>query len=134
MKIGEVSAVLDIPASSIRYYERVGLLSAPERVSGQRSFGSSDISMLRFIKLAQAAGFSIAEIKDLCVEHSRNPTPSGVWAKFAKEKQQEVREQIEALAQVQTILSSLLACKCESFIDCVEAADKHRPFNRSTAD
>ena len=123
MKIGEVSTALDIPASSIRYCERIGLISAPDRLSGQRSFGSSDVTMLRFIKLAKAAGFSIMEIKELCVEYSRNPTPSGVWAAFAKEKQQEVREQMEALVKVQNILSSLLACQCESLPECVEAAD-----------
>ena len=124
MRIGEVAESLGIPASTIRYYERVGLIGVPERVSGRRSFGQSELTMLKFIKLAQAAGFSISEIRNLCAEYSTNPSPSGVWTSFAKEKQQEVQDQIEALSQVQSILAELMACRCDSFLECVEAADE----------
>ena len=124
MRIGEVAESLGIPASTIRYYERMGLFSAPERVSGRRSFGKSELTMLKFIKLAQAAGFSITEIRDLCAEYSTNPSPSGIWTNFAQEKQKEVQGQIEALSQMRSILSELLACKCDSFLECVEAADE----------
>ena len=124
MKIGEVANALGIPATTIRYYERVGLVSAPERVSGRRTFGTSEVAMLRFIKLAQAAGFSIAEIKDLYAEYNSNPSPSGVWAKFAEAKQREVSAKIEALNQVQMILTDLLSCECRTFVDCVEAAER----------
>ena len=124
MRIGEVAESLGIPASTIRYYERVGLIGVPERVSGRRAFGQSELTMLKFIKLAQAAGFSISEIRNLCAEYSTNPSPSGVWTSFAKEKQQEVQDQIEALSQVQSILAELMACRCDSFLECVEAADE----------
>ena len=127
MRIGEVAESLGIPASAIRYYERMGLIGVPERVSGRRSFGQSELTMLRFIKLAQAAGFSISEIRNLCAEYSTNPSPSGIWMSFAEEKREEVQAQIEALSQVESILSELLACKCESLLECVEAADEQHP-------
>ena len=129
MRIGEVAESLGIPASTIRYYERVGLIGIPERVSGRRSFGQSELTMLRFIQLAQAAGFSITEIRDLCAEYSTNPSPSGIWTSFAEEKQKEVQAQIEALSQVQSILAELLTCKCESILECVEAADEQHSRN-----
>jgi MerR family mercuric resistance operon transcriptional regulator len=51
---------------TIRYYEREGLLSKPSRSSsGYRIFSQEDLRRVRFIKQAQALGFSLKEIKEL---------------------------------------------------------------------
>ncbi|MFT7472838.1 MAG: DNA-binding transcriptional MerR regulator [Kiritimatiellia bacterium] len=51
MKIGDVAKHLDIPSSTIRYYEKKGLIDPPERVSGKRDFNNSTLMTLRFIQL-----------------------------------------------------------------------------------
>ena len=65
MKIGELADQLGVASSAIRYYEQVGLIKPPLRISGQRSFPESALKTIRFIQLAQAGGFSIAEIKTI---------------------------------------------------------------------
>ena len=65
MKIGEVARRLGVPASTIRYYEREGLIERQHRVSGRRQFDERALLMLQFAQLAQAAGFTIAETKGL---------------------------------------------------------------------
>lgn len=50
---------------TVRFYQRQGLLHTPKREGGIRRYGSDDLRRLRFIKQAQAAGFTLAQIKEL---------------------------------------------------------------------
>jgi MerR family redox-sensitive transcriptional activator SoxR len=54
-----------VATSSIRYYERIGLLPSPERVGGQRRYDADVLGKLGFIGVAQSAGFKLREIKEL---------------------------------------------------------------------
>jgi DNA-binding transcriptional MerR regulator len=65
LTIGEVARRAGVATSSIRYYERRGLLPEPERVHGQRRYDSAVLGKLGFIGVAQSAGFKLSEIKDL---------------------------------------------------------------------
>jgi MerR family redox-sensitive transcriptional activator SoxR len=65
MTIGEVARRAGVATSSIRYYERIGLLPAPERMHGQRRYDTEVLGTLGFIDVAQSAGFKLAEIKAL---------------------------------------------------------------------
>jgi len=120
VKIGDVSAQLGIPASTIRYYERVGLIEAQRRVAGRRAFNDKALFMLQFVQLAQAAGFSIAEIKSLLDNYANDPGPRGLWKGFAETKQNSVRQQIKTLEQMDRILTKLIKCECESLEECVQ--------------
>ncbi|CAH0354246.1 Mercuric resistance operon regulatory protein [Sphingobium sp. CECT 9361] len=50
---------------TIRFYQRKGLLDTPSRESGIRRYGAEDLRRLRFIRQAQAAGFTLEEIREL---------------------------------------------------------------------
>ena len=65
LTIGEVARRAGVATSSIRYYERIELLPAPERVSGQRRYRADVLGKLGFIGVAQSAGFRLREIKEL---------------------------------------------------------------------
>ncbi len=66
MRIGEVASAAAVNAQTLRYYERVGLLPAPERrASGYRSYDAETVRRVRFIKRAQELGFTLREIADL---------------------------------------------------------------------
>src|ERR671923_1495551 len=65
LTIGEVARRAGVATSAIRYYERVGLLPPAERVSGQRRYGEETLGRLAFIGVAQNAGFSLREIREL---------------------------------------------------------------------
>lgn len=65
-KIGEVVKKLHISKETIRYYERIGLLTNPARErNGYRLYTESDINIIWFILIAKEFGFTLKEIKIL---------------------------------------------------------------------
>jgi len=127
MKIGAIAKNLDIPASTIRYYERIGLIKAPPRISGRRHFDMDAVQTLRFIKLAQAAKFSIEEIKELLGSYRDDPGPRGMWKPFAEDKRKLLHDQIADLQKADKILSAMLSCKCQTLAECVSKAEDRKP-------
>ena len=123
MNIGDVAEQLRIPASTIRYYEKVGLIERQRRVSGRRCFDDRALVALRFVQIAQAAGFTIAEIKSLLESHARDPSPAGLWKPFAEKKQVTIRQQIKTLRQMDHILAELINCRCSTLAECIRLAD-----------
>jgi DNA-binding transcriptional MerR regulator len=123
MQIGTIADELGLPASTIRYYEKVGLIERQRRVSGRRQFDERAVLNLKFVQLAQAAGFSIAETKQLLRHHREDPSPLGLWKPVAEEKRKAIRGQIGALRQMDGILTELMKCECETLDQCVRAAD-----------
>ena len=65
LTIGKLAAAGSVGVETVRFYQRKGLLQTPTRESGIRRYGSDDVRRLRFIRQAQAAGFTLAEIREL---------------------------------------------------------------------
>ena len=65
MTIGELAAESGMPASTIRYWERIGVLPKPLRVSGQRRYAPDAVQRLAVLRLAQACGFHLDEMRHL---------------------------------------------------------------------
>ena len=122
MEIGDVAERLGIPASTIRYYEKEGLINPPERVSGRREFSKSSLAGLRFIQLCQAAGFTIGEIRNLLDHYQNDSSATGLWQPVVETKRTELRKQIKELKQMDAVLSELMKCHCESIEQCVSLA------------
>lgn len=65
-RIGELAARGGVTPDALRYYERLGLLPAPQRsAGGYRLYGGGALDRVRFIKQAQALGLSLREVRDL---------------------------------------------------------------------
>jgi DNA-binding transcriptional MerR regulator len=74
--IGELSRRTRVKIPTIRYYEDMGLLAAPERTAGnQRRYDAAGLERLGFIKHARDLGFSIEAISDL-IELQEHPDRS----------------------------------------------------------
>ena len=66
MKIGELAERTGLAPSRIRFYERIGLLSAVEReANGYRTYPDDAVLVLRLITTGQSAGFSLDEMRAL---------------------------------------------------------------------
>ncbi len=65
LTIGKLAAACGVGVETVRFYQRKGLLETPTRDGGIRRYGNNDLRRLRFIRKAQAAGFILAEIKEL---------------------------------------------------------------------
>ena len=65
LTIGKFAAAANVGVETVRFYQRRGLLSTPKRIEGIRRYGEAEVSRLRFIRQAQAAGFTLEEIRQL---------------------------------------------------------------------
>jgi MerR family transcriptional regulator, mercuric resistance operon regulatory protein len=65
LTIAKLAAAGGVGVETIRYYQRRGLLGTPARGDGIRRYGSDDVRRLSFVRQAQAAGFTLDEIKEL---------------------------------------------------------------------
>ena len=86
MRVGEVAERAGVNVETLRYYERRGLLPAPERApSGHRRYDEETVRFLCAIKEAQAVGFTLAEIAErLAEERGVRVVPSTVWMFLAR--------------------------------------------------
>ena len=65
LTIGALAKAAGVGVETIRYYQRKALLAVPPRAGGIRRYDDRDVERLRFIRRAQAAGFTLAEIGEL---------------------------------------------------------------------
>ena len=65
LTIGRFAASGGVGVETVRYYQRRGLLDVPDGGSGVRRYGPDDVRRLRFIRSAQAAGFTLDQIGEL---------------------------------------------------------------------
>lgn len=64
--IGQLARAVGVPTSTVRYYERIGLLQPDGRTAGNyRLYGKEALECLRFIRAAQATGFTLEDITHL---------------------------------------------------------------------
>src|SRR3546814_1989477 len=59
LTIGKLAQAGDVGVETVRFYQRRGLLDTPTRAHGVRRYGSEDLRRLRFIRQAQASGFTL---------------------------------------------------------------------------
>lgn len=76
LTIARLAKAADVGVETVRYYQRRGLLPVPERGDGIRRYGSEDVQRLRFIRSAQAAGFTLEEISRLLAFDPVDDRPS----------------------------------------------------------
>ena len=76
LHIGDLAREADVPVSTIRYYERIGLLKPTSRNAAKyRLYQAQAVDEVRFIKRAQALGFSLPEIEGLLTLSRRGIEP-----------------------------------------------------------
>ena len=120
MKIGELAARTSLNASAIRYYEKVGLLAAPHRVSGQRRYPDDAVHRVLLICFATDMGFTLSDIR-VFLNGLRTNAPVGPrWRKLAHRKIAEVDRTIKRSLLLKSLLEHLLQCRCASLQMCVE--------------
>lgn len=64
--VKDIAARVGLPDRTVRYYDRIGLVTASERSeAGYRLYNAAEEGKLRFVRHAKALGFSLDEIRDL---------------------------------------------------------------------
>src|SRR5687768_10792086 len=95
--IGKLAQKVGIAPSAIRYYERIGLLPAAERLNGKRLYDSDSLQRVNLIRLAQRAGFTIAEIQSLLHDFPKDTPPSDRWQLLSRQKLVEIEQLMQDL-------------------------------------
>ncbi len=76
MRIGQLAARTGLTTKTIRFYESAGVLSAPARCpSGYRDYDEGAVDRLAFVKAAQAAGLSLAEVREIITVRASSGAP-----------------------------------------------------------
>lgn len=128
--IGEVRARTGLPASTLHYYERHGLIRSVERTGLRRQYEADTIERLAVIVLCQRGGFSLQEIAGLLATGGEP-----AWKDLVQAKLTQLRSQIRSLRSIERGLTHALACpsdnvlRCEHFraeLDAVIPVDPHR--------
>jgi MerR family redox-sensitive transcriptional activator SoxR len=122
--IGEVATRSGVPASTIRYYEQIGLLPAVGRINGRRRYDGEVFRQLGVIRLAQQAGYTIAEIQTLLHDFPAGTPPSERWRLLARQKLVELDELMGNIQAMKALLEETLACECETLEECGEGCQR----------
>jgi MerR family copper efflux transcriptional regulator len=106
--IGQLAKRGGVGIDTVRYYERNGLLAPHTRLaSGYRRYGELELARLRFIRRAQALGFTLREIKGLLALSAQRDV--GRVKRSAQAKLVDVDARIAALERVREGLAKLIA-------------------------
>ncbi|WP_104150748.1 helix-turn-helix domain-containing protein [Mycobacterium intracellulare] len=113
--IGEISRQTGVAATTLRYYEQIGLVPEPTRRGGQRRYDDSILSRLEVIALCKSAGFSLDEIQLLFADDAPGRPASRA---LAEAKLAEIDAQLESLARACAVIEWGMRCTCPSIDAC----------------
>jgi MerR family transcriptional regulator, redox-sensitive transcriptional activator SoxR len=119
LRIGELAAQVHLRPSALRYYEQAGLIPLPPRASdGTRRYPPSVIRRVALIKMAQRAGFGIADIRDLLATSEGRPSATRQWRELATRKLPQIDAIISGLTELRAVITACLDCGCMDFENC----------------
>lgn len=110
MRIGTLATATGLTTKTIRYYEQSGLLPAPPRTAGgYRDYPSEAEARLTFIRDAQSAGLTLAEIRGVLALRDSGHGPCPHTAALIEAHLRHIEERITALTRTQAALRQLNA-------------------------
>jgi DNA-binding transcriptional MerR regulator len=131
LRSGQVAQAAGVNQQTLRYYERRGLLDAPDRTpGGHRLYPAETVTVLRVIKAAQRLGFSLEEVIDLLDtgRHRHRGGPGARLAERAAVKLAEVEAKIADLTVIANTLRAALVTGCDDLIECAGLPHCPLPF------
>jgi MerR family transcriptional regulator, mercuric resistance operon regulatory protein len=120
MTIGALAIASGIKITTVRFYERAGLMPVPERTAGRhRHYTTAQLRRLQFICKARELEFSIEEIKIL-LAHAEAATPACVDVQhLAATHLKKLRHKIVSLTKIETALSTAVkGCSSKAAAPC----------------
>jgi redox-sensitive transcriptional activator SoxR len=119
VRVGEVARRAGVNVETLRYYERRGLLPAPERTpSGHRRYDEETVRFLGAIKEAQAVGFTLGEIEEYLGAARRSAAPSEALRVRMAAKIDQIDGRIASLRRMRDELARVVGCACASLDHC----------------
>jgi MerR family mercuric resistance operon transcriptional regulator len=112
MPIGELSRQTGSNIETIRYYERIGILPTPARQGRYRSYGTTDVRRLRFVRRARELGFTLDEVRALLALATGGSTSCEAAQALAVNHLSDVQGKISDLRRMERVLvEAVRACE-----------------------
>ncbi len=118
--IGEVAKATGMPASTLRYYDKEGLLPSLERKGGRRIFDEESIRALHVIECLKKSGLEIREIRQFMALTTQGSETYAVRKELMEEQRCKTLEQIEELQRT----LALLEYKCWYYNEALRRGDE----------
>lgn len=108
--ISQLAEAADVPTSTLRYYERVGLVCPTERAENNyRVYSEEALQTLQFIRTAQSAGFTLDDVRALLGLHQGDEARCKDVQPLIEKRLQDVSQRIKEMRHIQRMLKSFLA-------------------------
>ncbi|MFF2627889.1 MerR family transcriptional regulator [Kitasatospora griseola] len=124
MTIGQLAELTNVPASAIRFWERHGLLPAPERRSGQRRYPPQAAERIVLLRKFQQAGLSLAEVREF--QQDQPQRQAMIRAKVA-----EIEQRMLDLDHAHQLLTHALQCSKTDIVTCPTFRDQMATWSHS---
>ena len=116
--ISSVARQFGLRASALRYYERIGLLPRALISGGKRHYDAAALNRIAIIQRARAAGFSLADIRELFSGYSDSVPASRRWREMTLRKQAQLEDAARRIREMQSILRRMGHCGCDGLDLC----------------
>ncbi|MCO7519391.1 MULTISPECIES: MerR family transcriptional regulator [unclassified Pseudomonas] len=97
MNVAELERRSGVGRHALRYYERLGLITAQRQANNYRAYSDQTVADLAFIQSAQNVGFSLAQIGDILAARRGNTINCAQGAALVASKMVELQDKITAL-------------------------------------
>ncbi|HWE91664.1 MAG TPA: MerR family transcriptional regulator [Pseudonocardiaceae bacterium] len=133
LTIGQLATATGVSTSTIRFWERRGLLPPAARERGQRRYSEDDLSAIGMVLVCQEAGFTLAEIGQMQRESVGRPQ---VWREFVQTKMTHIEDSLTRLDHARKLLTHAMDCPQEDIGRCrlFQAAVGRRVGNPTVTD
>ncbi len=118
MTIGRLAFASGVPASTIRYWESIGVLPKAARSGGQRRYRPDAIDRVAALKLAQSCGFRLAEMRYLQQGIGSDVPPATRWGELARKKHRELDDEFARLTTMRRLVDRVMQCRCADLPEC----------------
>lgn len=119
LSIGEAADRIGVATSTLRFYEKHGLIGSRRTDGGQRRYARDVLRRVAFIRAAQSVGLKLAEIRDALADLPADRAPTKEeWQGFADAWSPRLDEQIETLVAIRQKLASCIGCGCLTLDSC----------------
>ena len=119
LTISEVARRSGVAATTLRFYEDLGLITSQRTAGNQRRYPRDVLRRVSFIRAAQEVGLHLREINEslTTLPAERAPTKDE-WEAFAQRWRPRLDHQIATLVGIRDRLAGCIGCGCQSLDDC----------------
>lgn len=122
LTIGELAARSRVPTSTLRFYERRGLIASERTLGNQRRYPRDVLRRVTFIRMSQQLGIPLSEVRAVLglLPEGRTPTAED-WARISRCWRKDLDARLDRLTELRDRLEECIGCGCMSFTGCLLA-------------